>query len=131
MAFKIVLRINCLRIELNCMFLIWCVRSDQALHACPSRISDEEVVRDPLEFETREDEAGPSTAGASSSRPCKLQVRRPRASSPVGTETSGSDEDSFGLGEVHDYHPPRRARTASKLAELGQVRLSLCILISY
>ena len=54
------------------MFLIWCVKSDQALHVCPSKVSDEEEVRGPLEFETREDEAGPSTTGASSSRPRKL-----------------------------------------------------------
>ena len=109
MAFKIVLRIKCLRIELKCMFLIWCVKSDQALHAYPSRISEEEEVRDPPELETREDEAGPSTTGASSSRPCKLQARHPRAPSPVGIDMSGSDEDSLGLGEVPDYHPPKRA----------------------
>ena len=79
MAFKIVLRIKCLRIEIKCIFLIWCGKSDQALHACPSRISDEEEVRDPPKFETREDEAGPSTTGASASRPRKLQAKRPRA----------------------------------------------------
>ena len=87
-----------------------------------SRVSDEEI-------EIGRDEAGPSTAGASSSRSHKLRARRPRAPSPARTETSDSDEDSLGLGEVPRYPPPRRARTAAELAELGQVCFSF--LLSY
>ena len=64
-----------------------------------------------------EAEVGPSTVGASSSRPRKLQVRRPRVPSPVRTETSGSDDDSLGLGEVPRYPPPKRAQIATKLAK--------------
>ena len=77
-----------------------------------SRVSNEEV-------ETRRNEASPFAAGASSSHPRKLQARRPHAPSPVGAETSGSDEDSLSLGEIPHYPPRRRARTASELAELG------------
>ena len=77
------------------------------------------------------DEASPSTAGANSSRSRKLRTRCPRALSPATTETSGSDDNSLGLGEVPRYPPPRRARTAAELAELGQVRLSLYVLVFY
>ena len=106
--------------------------SDQALHACSSRISDEEVRGSsdvtqprPEEVETRRDEAGPSAAGASSSHPRKLQARRPRALSPVRAETSGSDEDGLELGEVPVYPPPKRAWIATELPKLGQVKLNL------
>ena len=68
---------------------------------------------------------GPFDAGASSSRPRKLQARRPRAPSPTRAEMSGSDKDGLELGEVPVYPPPKRARTASKLAELGQVNLDI------
>ena len=88
------------------------------------RASDEEA-------ETGRDEAGPSTAGTSSSRPRKLRARHPRAPSPARTETSDSDDGNLGLGEVPRYPPPRRARTIAKLVELGQVRLSLCVLVFY
>ena len=63
-------------------------------------------MRGPPEFETTEDEAGPFIAGVSSSHPHKLPVRRPRAPSPVETETSGSDEDNLGLGEDERSSPP-------------------------
>ena len=110
---------------------------DQVLHACSSRVSEEEEVRGstnvtpprPEEVETRRDEAGPSAAEVSSSRPHKLQARRPHAPSPARAEMSSSDEDGLGLGEVPVYPPPKRARTASELAELGQVRLS-CVVSS-
>ena len=85
-----------------------------------SRISDKEV-------ETRRNEASPFAAGANSSRPCKLRARRPHAPSPAGAETSGSDKDSLGLDEIPHYPPPRRARTASELAEVGQVRIIVCV----
>ena len=63
------------------------------------------------------DEAGPSIAEASSSRPRKLQARRPRAPSPVQPEVGGSDGGDPGSGAVPS--PPRRACTAAELAELG------------
>ena len=101
------------------VFLTW--HGLTKLYSCRcSRVFDEEV-------ETWRDEAGPSTMGVSFSCPCKLQARRPRAPSPARTETSGSDDGSLGLGEVPHYPPPRRARTAAELAELGQVRLILCV----
>ena len=90
---------------------------------CYSRVSDEEEeVQGPSGAtppRPEEAEAGPSTAGTSSSRPHKLRVRRPRALSSVRAETSSSEEDDLGLGEVPVYPAPRRAQTASELAELG------------
>ena len=79
------------------------------------RASDEEA-------ETRRDEAGPSTAEVSSSRPRKLRARRPRAPSPVPPEVG----DGGALDPGASLSPPRRARTAIELAELGQVR-SMCL----
>ena len=73
------------------------------------------------EAETGRDEAGPSTAEASSSRPHKLRTRRPRASSPIQPEVGGGDGGDLDLGAVPS--PPRRACTAIELTELGQVRL--------
>ena len=103
---------------------------------CRSRISnEEEEVQGPSgttlsileEVETRRDEAGPSAAGASSSRSRKLPARCPRELSPARAETSNSGEDDLGLGEVPVYPPPKRAQTASELAELGQVRLNCVV----
>ena len=108
---------------------------------CRSKISDEEEEVQgpsgttppiPEEVETRRDEANPSAAGASSSRPRKLPTRRPRALSPAGAETSDSGKDDLGLGEVPVYPPPKRAQTASELVELGQARLNWLVLyLSY
>ena len=63
----------------------------------------------PEEVETRRDEAGPSTTGASSSRPSKLPARCPCAPSLARVETSDSGEDDLGLGEVPIYPPLKRA----------------------
>ena len=113
--------------------LNWGEVFDQFRYVCLYRVTDEQGEdRGSLgatlprleEVQARRDEAGPSAVGARSSRPRKLQARRPRAPSPVRAETSGSDEDGLGLGEVPVYPPPKRARIASKLAELGQVRIN-------
>ena len=74
------------------------------------RVSDEEA-------ETGRDEAGPSTAEASSSCPRKLWTRRPRAPSPIQPKVGGGNGGDPGSGAVPS--PPRRARTAAELAELG------------
>ena len=72
------------------------------------------------------DEAGPSTTEASSSRPRKLRARRPRAPSPIPLEVG----DRGALDSGASASPPRRARTAVELVELGQVSF-MCLLLSY
>ena len=74
------------------------------------RVSDEEA-------ETGRDEAGPSTAEASSSRLRKLRKRHPRAPSPVQPEVGGGDGGDPGSSAVPS--PPRRACTVAELTELG------------
>ena len=67
------------------------------------------------EVEIGRDEADPSTAEASSSRPRKLRARCPCAPSPVQPEVGDGGAPDSGAAPS----PPRRARTTIELAELG------------